>query len=94
MSKGHQQEIYLLDFLHDSMLIFLGLDNEMAQIWGMNSHHLKVLLINNNPNVNTGVTSVAHIDNHRVCGYNPLTQPALIKYGEYNQLAAIIDTAY
>jgi len=29
------------------------------QIWGMNSHDLKVLPINNDPNVNTGVTSVA-----------------------------------
>jgi len=74
------------------MLIFSGLDNEMAQIWGMNSHRSKVLLINNNPNVNMGVTSVAHIDD--VCGYDPLAQPALIKHGEYNQLAAITDTAY
>jgi len=39
-----------------------------------------------------GVTSMAHIDD--VCGYDPLAQPALIKHGEYNQLAAITDTAY
>jgi hypothetical protein len=27
-----------------------------------------------------------HIDDRRVCGYDPLAQPALIKYGEYNRL--------
>jgi len=31
----------------------------MARIWGMNSHDLKVLPINDDPNVNTGVTSMA-----------------------------------
>ncbi len=33
-----------------------------------------------------------HIDDRRVSGYDPLAQPALIKYGEYNQLPPIPDT--
>jgi len=38
-----------------------------------------------------------HIDDRRVCGYDPLAQPALIKHGEYKRLAAspdILDTVY
>jgi len=31
----------------------------MAQIWGMNLHDSKVLPINDDPNVDTGVTSMA-----------------------------------
>jgi len=31
----------------------------MAWIWGMNLHDLKVLPINDDPNVDTGVTSMA-----------------------------------
>ena len=41
------------------MLIVSGLDDKMAWIWGMNSHDSKVLPIDGDPNVDTGVTSVA-----------------------------------
>jgi len=58
-SEGHQQEIYSLACSHDSMLIVLGLDDKTARIWGMNSRDSKVLPINDDPNVDMGVTSVA-----------------------------------
>jgi len=53
----------LLDFSHDSALIVLGLDDKTVRIWGMNSCDLKVLLTDDNPNVDTGVTSMAILPN-------------------------------
>jgi len=49
----------LLDFSHNGALIVSGLDDKMARIWGMNLRDSKVLLIDDDPNVDTGVTSVA-----------------------------------
>jgi len=45
------------------MLIILGLDNKTAQIWGMNLCNSKVLPIDDNPNVNAGVTIMAILPN-------------------------------
>ena len=41
------------------MLIVSGLDDKTAWIWGMNLCNSKVLLIDNNPNVNAGMTIMA-----------------------------------
>ena len=35
-----------------------------------------------------------HIDDRRVYGYDPLAQPALIKYGAYQPLTVIAGTSY
>ncbi len=35
-----------------------------------------------------------HIDDRRVYGYDPLAQPALIKYGAYQRLTIIANTSY
>jgi len=39
------------------------LDDKTVRIWGMNLHDLKVLLINDDPNIDMGVTSVAILPN-------------------------------
>jgi len=41
------------------MLIILGLGDKTVQIWGMNLCNLKVLSINDDPNVDMGMTSMA-----------------------------------
>jgi len=48
----------LLDFSHDGALIVSGLDDKTARIWGMNLCDSKVLPIDDDPNIGTGVTSV------------------------------------
>jgi WD40 repeat protein len=45
--------------LHDSLLIVSGLGNKTAWIWDMNMCELKVLLIDDKPNIDAGVMSVA-----------------------------------
>ena len=57
--EGHQQEIYSLDFSHDGSLIVSGSGDKTARIWDMNSRESKVLPIDDDPNVDAGVTSVA-----------------------------------
>ena len=57
--EGHQQEIYSLDFSHDGALIVSGSGDKTARIWDMNTRESKVLPIDDDPNVDAGVTSVA-----------------------------------
>jgi len=57
--EGHQQEIYSLDFSHDGAHIVSGSADKTARIWDMNTHESKVLTIDDDPNIDSGVTSVA-----------------------------------
>ena len=57
--EGHQQDIYSLDFSHDGAYIVSGSADKTARIWDMNTHESKVLTIDDDPNVDAGVTSVA-----------------------------------
>ena len=57
--EGHQQEIYSLEFSHDSSLIVSGSGDKTARTWDMASCDSKVLLIDDDPNVDVGVRSVA-----------------------------------
>jgi len=57
--EGHQQEIYSLDFSHDGSLIVSGSGDKTARIWDMATRESKVLPIDDDPNVDAGVTSVA-----------------------------------
>lgn len=56
---GHQQEIYSLDFSQDGRLIVSGSGDKTARIWNMDDSSSKVLTINDDPNTDAGVTSVA-----------------------------------
>jgi len=69
--------------LHDSTLIVLGLDDKTARIWGMNSHDSKVLPIDDDPNIDTGVTSVAISPNPRFVAVGSLdTVDCLCGHGD------------
>src|SRR5258706_12216641 len=57
--EGHQQEIYSLDFSHDGSLIVSGSGDKTARIWDMTTRESKILPIDDDPNVDAGVTSVA-----------------------------------
>jgi glucose repression regulatory protein TUP1 len=57
--EGHQQEIYSLVFSLDGQLIVSGSGDKTVRIWDMNDGLLKVLTIDDSPNDDAGVTSVA-----------------------------------
>jgi len=58
------------------------LDDKTARIWGMNSHDSKVLPIDDDPNIDTGVTSMA---------ISP--DPRFVAVGSLDTVARIWDVA-
>ena len=57
--EGHEKEIYSIDFSHEGSLIVSGSGDKTVRVWDMTTREAKVLSIDDDPNVDAGMTSVA-----------------------------------